>query len=253
MAEDETPKTTEPPETPPPASPTKKNPSLDPLIYCQDDGKRWQDKFYGQQGLAEQYRRELEKTKGTHSAETEALRGDVTARDTQISQLVGQVEELQTVSATVPELQERITQLTSKAGQADKYRMLMDYPGLLQLQVEETVPGEEGEDPVKVMVNPVLNLIEHSTLEGDALKAEIARLAQLYKAPAEPKPETTTKRPPEVPPAPKPSTDTIDSVFQQMTEVRERVLMNEPGAKEEYKALVEKHRALVKEQARKGG
>jgi hypothetical protein len=101
----------------------------------------------------------------------------VAERDTTIVNLTSQVDSLAGPAEQVPQLTEQIQELTKKAAKADKYRMLMAHPQLLQMQVEQPVePAGEGEEPTTRTVNPLLELVESSDMSGEALQATLSQL-----------------------------------------------------------------------------
>jgi hypothetical protein len=82
----------------------------------------------------------------------------------------------------VPALQKQLQELQSEAALASKLRIMTEFPALLQVRVKEEVPGAEGEEPTEHSYNPILRLIETSSLAGDELRAEMGRLNQVYSA-----------------------------------------------------------------------
>lgn len=167
----------------PTAQPRSPEPSL-PVHGREDifakDGSMWRDKFNGAQGQIgnlnnqiSRLKQEMEDMGGGHSSELQA-------KDDQISQLQSEIDQLQQTTGTIPGLQEQLEQLKPKAVMADRYRMVMRYPGVLNLSVEEEVQVEGEDEPQVVSVNPVLQLIETTTLEGEALEQAVKRLARLH-------------------------------------------------------------------------
>lgn len=244
--------------TPPGASATPG--ALNPEIYCTEDGKTWREKFYGKSGAVQQLEQEHAKTLG-------AMEQTLSQKDSQLTQLGARIAVLEkAVSDTkvqadqLPALQQQIQTLTEqavvatdvqlKAQLADRYRLAMDFPGLLGLRVEQKEKDKDsGEERVVGYTNPVLTLIEKTPMDGDELRKVLLDLASqlpmdstaAVKGPM----STTTIQPPN----PTPSTDNdIDSWRKKMDEARMKY--NE-SANPQYLNEYDKARAQYEELKRK--
>lgn len=207
---------------------TTTTPGLDPLIFS-PDGKKWSDVAHGQRGHISQLRAEREELAGKLNAQIETLRGTVTEKEQSLSQLQAELQSRAKELEAVPALLDQIKELEQRASLADKYRMLAEYPRLLEIQVEETVPGEDGGEPKTIKVNPLLNLVENSNLTGDALRAEIRRMAAFYEG-SRSQQEQRVQAPASPSPA-APVEETAEYWYKRANELRER--MNTEGASDE--------------------
>lgn len=210
----------------PPASP---QPTASPYrredVYA-PDGKRWADKFHGVDGQAKQAREAVETERAGYLEQIQGLEGNTVAAQSAIQDLTGQVTGLNEQLVQLPALQVEIDKLTKAAALAEKYRMLAEHPDLLQIQVEEEVPGGEGEEPTTVTYNPLLRLVETSTLEGDELRTEMQRFSKFYAAQSgqtQQKPASPGQ--PLLPPSPQPAgdVDTVEYWKGKAMEVQERI------------------------------
>lgn len=160
----------------PPSSPVQS-------VYAQEDvyapdGKLWKAKFHGAQGYLKQKEAGFLTEEGALKAQLEAAQQAVAEHTATIASLQGNVTSLTETSGTIPALQEEIGKLKLEAAKASKYQIAMRYPALLSIKVEEEVPvpeGQEGE-PTKRTVNPVLDLIESSGLDGPTLEMTLQRM-----------------------------------------------------------------------------
>jgi hypothetical protein len=142
-----------------------------------EQGRKWRDVANGQKGFIQQVQKAQNEAAAVTQSQIDALNVTIAERDTALTELAAQVQALGETAGTVPQLTEQIEELTQKAAKAEKYRMLMQYPKLLQVQVEQQVePAGEGEEPTVRTVNPLLELVESSDLVGDALQATLNQL-----------------------------------------------------------------------------
>lgn len=165
-------------------APTTQPPSVGPsdsrLIFA-DDGKTWRDKFHGAQGHAQQLQDKHSKELDGIRQQVDELQGLVSEKDTSIAKLTENLSKAAQQLGELQALQERIPELEKQARISERYRALMEYPELLNLQVEDVIKDEEGEEH-EMVFNPVIDLVENTTLEGDSLRAAIKRLGNAFGA-----------------------------------------------------------------------
>jgi len=123
-------------------------------------------------------------------------------RDEQIVALNAAQQDMQASVTTLAEQAKVIPTLTQRAAYADKLEIFLRFPELVSVQIEQEMPGDEGQEPRKVMVNPYLEMLSTTSLTGDALAKHLAQLTL-----ALPK---QSQRAPNTPPAP-PTPITQDS------------------------------------------
>lgn len=198
-----------------------------------DDGKTWKSKFEGLKGSSMQ----SDARRRDAQAESEKQLGKLTAtigtKDSTIAQLNTEIAAKDALIDTIPDLKEQAEALQVEAAKADKYRAMMTFPELLAVMHTET--ADDGEVTTS---NPVLSLIENSTLEGDALTTMIAQLAGAL--PSAQTPVTTG-----VIPTPAPvETETVESLQAQADAAHARANAGESGAREEMLAIYDKQRKI---------
>lgn len=233
MADEET-----TPETEPQEDKTQPQPGLDPKIYA-DDGKTWKEKFYGEQGRRGQVEAESAKALGGLQQQIKALQEAKKADGATIARLEATVAELEGQTGAIPELQEQVTSLSSKAEMADKLNVLMKYPKLLGYQVteERTIEGEE--EPVEEIVRPFLNLIQSTTLTGEALEKELVRLAKALPGDIKPSPSPETAGAAPSPPEPAGDGDSPDHWHEEAMKWHQMHIAGETGPNGEDPAKME--------------
>jgi len=169
----------------PPVSPTSVNtapgPGFDRADVFDDAGKTWKSKYFGAQGATQQADARFRDERATFNQQITDLTATIGQRDATIEALNAQISAQEAIAATVPELQTQIETLQADTARANKYKALMGYPGLLSVQVTEDVTDGDGVTS-QVTVNPILRLIESSTLEGATLEAELRRLASVQQS-----------------------------------------------------------------------
>lgn len=189
------------------------SPGVDPA-----DGKLWKDKFYGTQGRLQQVEAQHAQQMGALQAQAEGLQGTLRERDAAIASLQQQVQQATEQLGAIPGMQSQITELQQRATLADRYRAAMQHPELLGAKVEIERPGADGQ-MVKEQVNPLLSLIENTTLTGDALVATLQQMAA-----ALPKtPQTAPVMQGAVPPPPAPVQDELAALRQKAVEIQDRL------------------------------
>ena len=209
----------------PSSSPQPTTPAIDP-----SDGKEWRTKFYGQKGAYEQLKNQVAANEGALSERITQLQSLLQVSEAEVKRLTLLNSELTGKADAIPQLQTDNQNLKQEAAVAERVKMLLDYPAVLGIQVEEEVPAtEEGKEPTMVKINPILNLVANSNLEGDALKVEIARLSKIYgsQAQAQAPPEEPPKGPPVAPAPGTPSEETAEYWRLKAIEISER--MNSEG------------------------
>lgn len=161
--------------TAPAASPASA-PQLNPDVF-NGKGQKWQDLYNGVLGSTKQ----LEATHATAAAEAAQqltlAQDGVTNRDDQIAQLTATSAEKDATVITLSEQAKQLPDLLQRSAYADNLEMLMLFPKLVTAQIEQEIPGEDGAEPTKVMVNPYLQMIKATTLAGDDLRTHLAQLS----------------------------------------------------------------------------
>ena len=243
-------------QAPPPAT-SQQPATLHPDVYA-PDGKRWRDKFYGQDGAIQKLQKDMATTAGAYDHTIAGLQEQLTVRDSQISTLQAGQANIQAQADSIPTLNQTITELQGQVGLVDKYRALTEYPDLLNIQVEETVPATEpGGTPTTRSVNPLLSLVESSSLPPDQLKAQLAQLATFYRTPAPaptgpaaPAPTTATPPPPGPPAIPSPAVpadqNTVEYWRGRALKAHERLISGDVTARHDERDAWEKMRELEK-------
>ncbi len=208
---------------PPLFSPQPTPPAIDP-----SDGKEWQEKFHGQKGAYEQLKKQVAEREGALSEQNKQSQQSLQVLEAEVKRLTLLNSELTGKVDAIPQLQTDNQNLKQEAAAAARVKVLLDYPEVLGIQVEEEVPAtEEGKEPTMVKINPILNLVANSNLEGDALKVEIARLSKIYGSQAKAPPEEPPKGPPVAPAPGTPSEETAEYWRLKAIEISER--MNSEG------------------------
>ncbi len=214
-----------PPQSQPPQQ--QLPPTVDP-----SDGKLWKDKFYGTQGRLQQVEAQHAQQMGALQVQAEGLQSTLRERDATITNLQQQVQQATTQLETIPGMQEQIATLEQQSALAERYRAAMQYPALLGAQVEIERTTEDGQT-VKEMVNPLLNLIESTTLTGDALQATLRQMAAAL--PAQQAGSTPTSiMAGAVPPSPEPVQDELGELRKRAAKIQDRINDGEIGAWEDH-------------------
>ncbi len=203
--------------TPPQSQPQNQlPPTIDP-----SDGKPWTDKFYGARGRLQQVEAQHAEALGAAQAQAEGLQNTLHERDALITNLEQQVQQATGQLEAIPGMQEQITTLQQESALAERYRAAMQYPALLNAQVEVERTDENGQ-VVKETVNPLLNLIENTTLTGDALTATFQQMATALPA----QQVSSTPAPVmagAVPPPAEPIEDELGALRKQAQEIQGRI------------------------------
>lgn len=163
------------------SQPPSVGPTYDRELVYAPDGKQWKEKFHGQRGRAQQLESEYQDKIGALEKQLEDLKGTVGQKDSSIEQLNTRLGEATERLQDLQALKDRVPELEQKARITDRYRALMEYPELLNAQVKDVVKDEDGEEH-EMVFNPILSFVENTTLEGDALRAEINRLNRVFGA-----------------------------------------------------------------------
>jgi myosin heavy subunit len=150
------------------------------LVYA-DDGKPWREKFHGLKGHIQQvesdYKKRLEETQST----LEQLKTTVGERESKIEELTGKLTNAGEQLGELQALQDRVPELEQQARKAAKLERILEYPELANRQVTDLIKTEDGEE-TEMKINPIMNLVLNSSLEGDELTAELERLNRMIKA-----------------------------------------------------------------------
>ena len=150
------------------------------LVYA-PDGKRWIDKYNGLKGRLMQVEAESAESTGKLEAQLDSLRQ-------RLQETAASAESYKTEAEKISELQEKIDALgeekkalSTKADRVDQYEVLFRYPHILDKQVEKEIPDpDDPEKTMKVKVNPLLNLVESTTLTGEALEEQVQMIAAMF-------------------------------------------------------------------------
>lgn len=232
----------------PPLSPV--TPGLNPDTYA-DDGKTWKSKYHGIVGRL----KVVEGKRDTEIGERDQKIADaqqlileheakITALGADVTRLTGEVQ-------TIPQLQGELAAASEGAKKAGKLEILMQYPALLTMQVEEEQQVEGQEEPIKVQVNPFMRLIEATTLAGDDLAQELQRLVSVLPSttPAVATPVVEGAAPQPAQPA---GTGDVDALRATALDWHKKTIAGEPGAKEkEYEAWTALYKAQSSERTNK--
>lgn len=159
----------------PPLSPQTSG--SNPDIFCPEDSKKWKDKFYGAQGALKQVQASSAGKVGGLGQQVTELTQTVAEKDATIAATQLQLVTLQEQIKQIPDLRGQVGTLTQQAARADRYQLLMEFPHLLGLRVEQMIAGEEGEEPETTTVNPVLQLVEASTLSLEQLRVTLQQFS----------------------------------------------------------------------------
>jgi len=238
----------EPPEGPattpaPPLSPV--TPGLNSDIYA-DDGKTWKSKYHGIVGRLKVVEGKRDTEIGKRDQQIADVQQSTHEREAKVVALEADVARLTAEVQTIPQLRGELDAAVVGAKRASKLEVLMQYPALLTMQVEEEQQAEGQEEPVKVQVNPFMRLIEATTLVGDELAQELQRLVSVL-----PSTGTVTAAPVVEGAAPQPAqpadTNDVEALRAKALELHQEVIAGKPVREEEYKAWA----ALYKAQSNK--
>jgi hypothetical protein len=199
---------------------------LNPDIWA-PDGKRWKDKYHGRDGAIAQLQQEKEVTRGQLETKIDSLSQTILEKDGQVEKLNVRLKALEEEAGTIPTLLEQLSEKEKEAGLAAKYRLLAEYPRLLEIQVDEEVPVEGQEEPTIVRVNPFLNLVEHTNLDGDALRAEIQRLSKFFDSQMQAAQQVQQGDRPPAPTTPAPAApaeDTRESLYRKAMSLKQQMI-----------------------------
>jgi len=240
-------------------------PGLDSQIY-DTDGKLWKDKFHGRGGIIDQLKREHAERAGALEQAVSQREAQVTQHQARLAILEQSLNDARSQAASLPELQQKATEaeglrqqleaLTSQVGEVDmlkkraglagRYRLAMDFPGLLALRVEQKEKAEDGTETVTGYTNPILALIENSAMPDEELKKALDDLASVMpKGDGRPMPPLSTNT--IQPPSPKPSTDNDAESWQKKMQEAQRQYQETGDAAfwRDFDAASEKYHALT--------
>jgi uncharacterized phage infection (PIP) family protein YhgE len=203
--------------SPAPAPAPLKGQTFDPGDVYAEDGKRWKDKFNGLRGSMKQLETGYQEQVGGLEQQIRGLQDQLSQAQATAGTLNAQIEQLRGSEAQVAALQQTVAELQGQANRAERFRILMNQPRLLNVRVEEQVPGENGAEPTTRIVNPFLDLVEKSDLEGEALQTLLNQMASAIPVPQQ---APAPLAPPTIPPAPAPSGDDLSSLEKREKELR---------------------------------
>jgi len=208
------------PQPVPPVS--QKATGLNPDVYA-SDGKRWSDKFYGAQGALKQVQEQAAQATGGLEQQILQLTQAVQERDATIASIMKQRDGAMEQASTIPDLQKQIETLSSEAARAEKYRLFWEFPSVASMRVERTVEPEDGGEAQTVVTNPVLELIETSTMPLDQLRATLQQfvtaLPQKAASTAEQRPSAST---PSTPTPAMPTSPSVDDAWARVVAAQEK-------------------------------
>jgi hypothetical protein len=174
---------------------------LDPQIY-NPEGQSWKDLYNGTAGGIQSLKSQHVQALAAVQAKVDTHLAAIQERDATITQLQAAAQEQVNAMTALTEQAATIPDLLQRASYADKLEILATFPRLMTAQTAQEVPGEDGADPTTVMVNPFMQLIATTTLDGEALRAQ---LAQFSSALPEPSQSTHSSNVPVIPPQPEPA------------------------------------------------
>lgn len=208
----------------PPVAPPS-SPQTNPEVYA-PDGKKWADKYWGIQGALKQTQQQSAQDTGSLEQQVLQLTQSVQQRDAMIKALTEEREALREQAGSIPGLQEEIGQLSQQAQRADRYQMLLEFPELHSLRVEQL--QEDGADPQTVLVNPVLQLIETSQMPLDQLRTTLQQFVSTLPSTVE-----APRSPVTSPAIPKPSTPKVnerDELWEKVQAIHQRINTGDSSA-----------------------
>jgi len=167
---DATPVVTPAPVVQPPASPA-------PGLHA-PDGKTWESKFFGAEGRAKQVTQTRDTVVGGYEQRIEDSQQALRVAQAKVTTLEGQVQQLTGQVDTIPQLRGELDAAKSAASKASRLQVLMRHPNLLAVQVEEEQEGQT------VQVNPFMQFVDSTTLEGNPLDAMLRQMASAMSVPA---------------------------------------------------------------------
>jgi len=174
------------------SAPPNVGPTYDRDLVYAPDGKPWREKYHGQKGRVQQLEEEYGEKLEEKATTLQKLKQELEQRQGAVQELTGKLESAGEQLGELQALKDRIPELESKAGRAAKLEAILEYPQLANLQVKDMMTNEEGEE-VELLSNPIMSLVESSTLEGEALRAELRRLNKVYQKAGEvPEPQSTS-------------------------------------------------------------
>jgi uncharacterized coiled-coil protein SlyX len=195
-----------PPQPPKSQSPTA---NIDPSMVWDDEGKMWRDKFNGQKGAVQDLSTKLAEARREIDSLKQKMTDSLSSRDQDETQLREELESLRENAGVIPDLHEKIKELTAKVKAGERYKALARRPELLSMVVEEEEETEDGETVTK-RTNPILDLVASSNLEGEDLDALLDKLS--VAVPTTSAAEDSAK-PPAPPAPPAPDGDDLESLY----------------------------------------
>ena len=231
----------------PPSSPVTPGPNPD--IYA-DDGKTWKSKYHGIVGRLKVVEGKRDTEIGKRDQQITDAQQSIHEREARIIALEADVAKLTGEVQTIPELRGELDVAVKGAKRAGKLEILMRYPTLLTMQVEEERQVEGQEEPVKVQVNPFMRLIEATTLAGDDLALELQRLVSVLPSTA-PVVATPVVEGAVPQPAQPTGTGDVDALRAKALELHAEVISGKPVKDEEREAWQALYKAQSKERTNK--
>jgi hypothetical protein len=175
----------------------------------------------------QQVRNQMSAEADKYKQQIAGLEQQMAERETQMAELNTRIADLDAQTSTIPALNDQINKLQAVQLEAERLRVLTRNPAVLALEVEETVTGEDGTETVQ-SYNPILRLVETSSLQGEELEREIQRISALFEDQFMGEPTTEPAQPtrpksPVVPPAAAPQTEDIEHWRRVIRETTEKI------------------------------
>lgn len=193
------------------------SPSPNPDIIDPETGRAWKIRFHGAHGARLQAERELAEVTGKFEQAIKTLQETLNARDAELAAANSRLAALEEQTGAIPALQEQNKELAQMAMMADKYKLLMRYPNLLSINVEEQADEGTGR------VNPVLSLIESTTMPLGDLERTLQQMTQAIPVDRAPvRPAASAPAIPQAPPQQNEGED-ISAAWARIQEVKLRL------------------------------
>lgn len=224
----------------PPVSQQSQTPNAQ--VYA-PDGKTWESKFHGLSGSYQQQKAQAEAVQGALEERIRTLEDEKRQLAATLEQLTHKLELATTQLEMIPALTEKIKQLEKKSSLADKYVSLTKHPELLQLRVEQQMPGEDGQEPRVVQSNPLVELIQSTELAGADLDRVLAQISQALPSVGPQAPAS----PPVLPGSPEPRQgDDVEALRARQIALHEKMVAGDSSVQNEFLEIGDKIRELLR-------
>jgi hypothetical protein len=225
MPGEQEPTGTPPVQTPAPApvAPPSQPPEIPPSSTALPDGTDWKAKYDGTRGAWMQAQTAWNEQLGAREEAIKSLRTQLQTANTQLTEAQNQIQTFTQQVEGIPQLEERAKQAETLEVMNQRLELIMKYPSIVnQTEVVEEELEVNGEKKTQQKrVNPVMDLLLSSKLQGDQYDALVAQMAGKFSAgegaPAPPPGSPLVGTPP---PSPAPS-DEAGDLRKQIWEARE--------------------------------